>query len=121
MKGGGVALLVAYVDSVEDRILRDCRHAAEWVEANHQLFAAKVDLPYVLSIGEENQAEAALHYGRLWKEKVEDDEKESIMKPFMFTFYSTNDMWKFSEEIMDKRQNLAYCECHTDDVSYVQE
>ncbi|XP_078019243.1 uncharacterized protein LOC144459364 [Epinephelus lanceolatus] len=35
-------------DSVEDRILHDCRHAAEWVEANKRLFSAKVDLPDVL-------------------------------------------------------------------------
>ncbi|XP_061570613.1 uncharacterized protein LOC133424181 [Cololabis saira] len=98
-------------DSVEDRILHDCRDAAEWVEANKQLFSARVDLPDILCMGE-NQAEAALQYGRVWTEQLDDNEKDSILEPFKFTFYSTKDMWKFCDEIVDKRHSLAYCECH---------
>ncbi|KAK0141801.1 hypothetical protein N1851_020528 [Merluccius polli] len=66
----------------------------EWVEANKQLFSAKVDLPDVLCMEEEEQAEAAPQYGRLWKEEVDEHEKEAILEPFNFTFYYIEDMWK---------------------------
>ncbi|XP_061588999.1 uncharacterized protein LOC133453133 [Cololabis saira] len=81
-------------------------------QANEHLFSARVDLPDILCMGEDNQAEAALQYGRVWTEQPDDDEKDSILEPFKFTFYSTKDMWTFCEEIMDKRNSLAYCECH---------
>ncbi|KAG8009740.1 hypothetical protein GBF38_010550 [Nibea albiflora] len=65
-------------DLVEDYVLRNCKHAAEWVEANNPLFSDKVDPAcLVLSMGEEEQAEAALQYGRLWKEELDDNEVSS--------------------------------------------
>ena len=57
--------------------------------------------------GKEHQAEAALQYGRVWKDQLDDHEKESILEPFKFTFYSTKDMWTFCEEIMDKRNVIT--------------
>lgn len=74
------------MNSVEDRILHDCRHAAEWVEAKKQLLSAKVDLPDV------DQAEAALQYVRVWKDEVDEHEKEAILEPFKFQFYNSDDV-----------------------------
>lgn len=59
-----------------------------------------MDLPDVLCILEERQVEAALQYGRVWKEEVDEHEKEAILEPFKFTFYNNEDMWKFCDEIM---------------------
>ncbi|XP_030267114.1 uncharacterized protein LOC115578343 [Sparus aurata] len=95
-------------DLAEDRVLHDCRRAAEWVEANKPLLSARVDLPDVLSMGEERQAEAALQYGRVWKEELDEDEKETILEPFKFTFYDIDDMWKFCKAIMDQTLWLPY-------------
>ncbi|KAG8007311.1 hypothetical protein GBF38_012651, partial [Nibea albiflora] len=50
-------------DLVEDRVLRDCRHAAEWVEANNPLFSAKVDLPDVLDMGRKNRQRLLCNMG----------------------------------------------------------
>ena len=68
-------------DQVEDRILHNCRHAAEWVEANKPLFCAKVDLPY----------------------ELDKNEREAILEPFKFTFHNPDDMWRFRDEIMDNK------------------
>ncbi|KAG8006354.1 hypothetical protein GBF38_005621, partial [Nibea albiflora] len=63
--------------------------ADEWAEANKPLFSAKMDRPIVLCMGEEEQAEAALQYERLWKEEVDEPEKETILEPFKFTTLRT--------------------------------
>ena len=81
----------------------NCRHAAEWVEANKPLFCAKVDLPDVLGMGEEEQAEAALQYGRLWNEELDENERETNLEPFKFTFHNPDDMWRFCDEIIDNK------------------
>lgn len=87
--------------AVEVRIIRDTKHAAQWVEASQKLFSARVDLPNFLSMGKEEQAEAAKQYARLWDEDIEEDEKEEILEPFKFRFNLTDDLWKFCEEIID--------------------
>ena len=73
-----------------------------------------MDLPDILGMGEEEQAEAASQYGRLWKEELDENEREAILEPFEFSFHNCDDMWRFCDEIMDKKNYLAYCECHTE-------
>ena len=62
-----------------------------------------MDLPDVLGMREEEQAEAALQYGRLWNEELDENEREAILEPFKFTFHNPDDMWRFCDEIMDNK------------------
>ncbi|XP_070689024.1 peroxisomal membrane protein 11C isoform X1 [Pempheris klunzingeri] len=103
-------------DRAEPSIVHDCIKAAEWVKANQHVFSAKVELPDALTMGEEELAEAAQLYGKLWVEKksagLDEHERISILDPFKFVFYNIEDMWKFCEEITDS--SVQYCECRMD-------
>lgn len=43
----------------ELRVIRDCREAAEWLLENRRRFSAKVEVPDVLQMRENKEAEAA--------------------------------------------------------------
>ena len=99
--------------------MSECRKAAEWVATNQHLFSDKVELPCVITMGEEELVEAVQQYDRLWVADescmIDDLEKEAILEPFKFRFYKMDDMWVFCEEIADRRGYLAYAECHMED------
>ncbi|XP_030287037.1 uncharacterized protein LOC115589967 isoform X8 [Sparus aurata] len=84
--------------------------AAEWVETNQHLFSGKVELPDAVQMGEEELAEAAQQYARLWVEEesadMDDQEREDILEPFRFLFSNIEHMWTFSEEMSDKQGYL---------------
>lgn len=89
-----------------------CKKAAEWVQGNPQLFAARVEMPDILSMGGTCTEEAVQQLANIFDATldVNDDDKELILEPFKFLFYNIEDMWLFCEEIMDKRGYMAYCE-----------
>ncbi|XP_029943704.1 uncharacterized protein LOC115385770 [Salarias fasciatus] len=104
--------------SIEDKILQDCTKAAEWVQDNPHLFAATVEMPDILQMGQEMQKEFVKQLLSLSSDgssQLCEDDKEQILEPFKFTFQVVEDMWMFCEEIMDKRQYRAYCECRIED------
>lgn len=102
--------------SAEEKILSDCRKAADWVTENHHLFVAEVELPEILQMGEEVAQEAVRQYlsasSQGWDSE---EEKEDLLLPLKFFFHAMDDMSLFCEELADKRGYLLYCECRTDD------
>lgn len=94
------------------RVVHHCKKAAEWVQANKQLFAARVEMPEILNMDSTQTEEAAQEMAKLFDDTMDpnEEDKESILEPFKFLFYDIKDMWLFCEEIMDKRGYLAYCE-----------
>ncbi|XP_069378874.1 uncharacterized protein [Paralichthys olivaceus] len=102
------------VDEVGARILHHCKKAAEWVETNQHLFSAKVELPCVLTMGEEEVEEVVRQYRRLWDEEeccqLDNQETEDILDHFKFKFENVDDMWVFCDEIVDKRGYTTYTE-----------
>ena len=69
-------------------------------------------MPGIVNMNSTHTEEAAQEMTKLFDDTMdpEEDIKESILEPFKFLFYNTEDMWLFCEEIMDKRGYLAYCE-----------
>ncbi|KAL7408518.1 hypothetical protein ABVT39_024791 [Epinephelus coioides] len=115
--------VLLYPDAKEDkvgaRVIYECKKAAEWVETNQHLFSDKVELPSVITVGEEELAEAVQQYDRLRVEDessmVNDMEKDAILEPFKFKFYKMEDMWIVCEETADKQGYLAYTDCDIED------
>ncbi|KAL7382378.1 hypothetical protein ABVT39_021351 [Epinephelus coioides] len=87
------------------QIVDDCKKAAEWVQGNPQRFAARVEMPDILSMDGTCTEEAVQQLANLFDATLDvtDDDKELILEPFKFLFHNIEDMWLFCEEIMDKR------------------
>ncbi|KAG8007958.1 hypothetical protein GBF38_016619, partial [Nibea albiflora] len=101
--------------SVVVRVIHHCKKAAEWVQDNKNLFAARVEMPRILHMNSTQSEEAAQQMTKLFETvHLNEEEMELILEPFKFVFYKIEDMWLFCEKIMDQRKYLAYCEYRED-------
>lgn len=63
------------------QVVHHCKTAAEWVQANKQLFAARVEMPEILNMDSTQTEEAAREMAKLFDDTMDPNEgdKESIL------------------------------------------